>query len=553
MMASHRDQMFELMSQGVWQVDAAGKTIYANSRMSATVGYTLEEFLLVPSLSLVRAEDRSWIAARIASRQHGIRDDYECQIAHKDGSWAYVLVEAVPLYRDDGQFDGTIALVTDISDRRRREDALAENERLVMASGMAQEIEEVVWAPDGERILQTAKAPLRDDDGRVVGIVGCARDVTERKRGEEALRTAAQALQQSESQMQVALAMGHAGTWRYNVKTAELWGSAEGLRIFGYPPVAGNWSLEDIEVCIPERERVHHALVALLEENSQYALEYVIQPADGAAARTLYSVATVVRDADGSPVEVVGFVQDITERKRAEDDLRRLAAELTEANRLKDIFTDVLRHDIINPASAIQNATDVLLIRESDAMKTEVLRGIRHAAANLIEMTDLASKLAAVAAGDGLAFFPANPVDALQSAVEDLAHTLTEKNITLVNHSGPGFSAHFHPLMKQVFANFISNAIKYSPDGTQIDICAEEDRSESWLFFVKDQGIGVPDAYKQTIFHRFARLGRDGVRGTGLGLAIAEQIVGLHRGLAWVEDNPSGGSIFYVRLPKMPG
>ena len=873
MKSSHRDQMFELMSQGVWQVDAAGKTVFVNSRMAAMVGYSPEQFLPLPSLSLVGEADRGRIAARIASRRNGVRDDYECQIAHKDGSWVSVIVEAVPLYRDDGQFDGTLALVTNITDRQRLEDALrfttltrnlqlgvliqgpdatillcnpkalellgltedqlqgrtsldptwnaihedgspfpgpthpvpeaiatrqavrgvvmgvfrptaqdrvwllvdaipelgpdrtvrqvvctftditarkqaedalrvsaerfrlsmeatndglwdwdiatdegyfspqyfrmlgyevgnfgasgaswsalihpddrervlqanlhciegrcdtfaveyrmkakngawrwilgrgkcvardaqgralrllgthsdvtdrkqaeealrksetllkgltdavpdplfmkdregrclfanpatlkllgksldqvlgktdrevhddprlantlTENERRVMETGVAQEIEEVIRTPDGEHILHTAKAPLRDEDGRVIGIVGCARDVTERKRTEAALRESALALQQSESQTQMALAIGHAGSWHYNIQTEQIWGSAEGLRMFGYPPVAKYWPLEDIEVCIPERERVHQALVALLSEGRPYDLEYQIHPADGSPAKELHSIATVKSDPDGNPIEVVGFVQDITVRKRAEDELRRLAAELTEANRLKDVFTDVLRHDIVNPAGAIQTATDVLLMRESDAMTTEALLGIRQAAANLIAMTDLASKLATVAARDDIAFFADDPVQALRSVVMDLEHRLTAKNITLMDHSGAEFAANFNPIVKEVFANLISNAIKYSPSGTRIDVCAE-DQGEFWDFFVKDQGVGVPDEHKQTIFHRFERLGRDGVKGTGLGLAITEQIVRLHRGRAWVEDNPSGGSIFFVRLPKAP-
>lgn len=69
--------------------------------------------------------------------------------------------------------------------------------------------------------------------------------------------------------------------------------------------------------------------------------------------------------------------RDITERKRAEEDLRRVAAKLTEANRLKDIFTDILRHDILNPVGAIMIWTDLLLKRESDPKKAEILKRVR--------------------------------------------------------------------------------------------------------------------------------------------------------------------------------
>ncbi|MBI5253168.1 MAG: HAMP domain-containing histidine kinase [Euryarchaeota archaeon] len=61
---------------------------------------------------------------------------------------------------------------------------------------------------------------------------------------------------------------------------------------------------------------------------------------------------------------------------------------------------------------------------------------------------------------------------------------------------------------------------------------------------------GGEDEYKQKIFDRFARIEKGGVKGTGLGLAIVKRIVDLHQGRAWVEDNPEGGSVFYVELPK---
>ena len=128
MKASHSAQVFERMSQGVWQVDSAGTTIFVNERMSAMVGHTREEFVARPSLSFFGEEVRGWIAAGIASRRSGVGDEYECRLAHKDGSWVSVFVEVAPLYREDGEFDGTLALVSDLSDRKRAEESLHESD-----------------------------------------------------------------------------------------------------------------------------------------------------------------------------------------------------------------------------------------------------------------------------------------------------------------------------------------------------------------------------------------------------------------------------------------
>lgn len=120
MKASHGDQMFERMSQGVWQVDASGKTIFVNSRMSAMVGYSAEELAVLPSFSLVCDEDRS----RLASRKSGVRDDFTCRMTHKDGSQVFVSVEAICLRRGDGEYDGTIALVSNLTEQKRAEEKL---------------------------------------------------------------------------------------------------------------------------------------------------------------------------------------------------------------------------------------------------------------------------------------------------------------------------------------------------------------------------------------------------------------------------------------------
>jgi len=188
---------------------------------------------------------------------------------------------------------------------------------------------------------------------------------------------------------------------------------------------------------------------------------------------------------------------------------------------------------------------------ESDPNKTDLLQRARQSAKNVAEMTDSAARLAAVSAGHPLQLVAADPTQVMRSVLPDLEHHLTEKDMTLTEHSGGAFTALFSPLMKDVFANLISNAIKYSPRGTRIDF-GVEDRGESWSLYVKDQGEGIADEHKQTIFNRFERLGKEGVKGSGLGLTIAKQIVGLHGGEIWVEDNPTGGSVFFVRVPKTP-
>ena len=135
--------------------------------------------------------------------------------------------------------------------------------------------------------------------------------IAERKKVEETLRD-------SEEQLIMSQQIGISGSWAYDLETDKIWGSAEGLRIFGYPPVAGYCSVADIETCIPDRERVHQALVDLVNEDQGYDLVFTVNPADGSLQRIIRSIARLEKDAQGNPLKVLGFIQDITALKSIE-------------------------------------------------------------------------------------------------------------------------------------------------------------------------------------------------------------------------------------------
>jgi PAS domain S-box-containing protein len=185
----------------------------------------------------------------------------------------------------------------------------------------------IVW-PDGHRVLLSINgAPIFDALGEIEGVVFAIEDITLRKLAEEELRA-------SERRYRLAQTIGHVGNWEYNIQTEEFWGSDEAKRIYGLNPAQPGFSVDDIEKCIPERERVHQALIDLIEKDKPYDLEFEIYPKGSSEIRIISSVADLQRDQNGRPQVVMGVIQDITERKRTMEALRRSEHGLSEAQRI---------------------------------------------------------------------------------------------------------------------------------------------------------------------------------------------------------------------------
>ncbi|MEZ4527534.1 MAG: PAS domain S-box protein [Desulfobacterales bacterium] len=169
-------------------------------------------------------------------------------------------------------------------------------------------------------ILDCARVVKRDSQARPLRMCGTHTDISELKRAEELLRL-------SENRYRKAQEMGHVGNWEYNLKTASFWGSDEAKRIYGFDPEKSDFSTEEVENCIPERERVHQALLDLIEQGKEYNLEFEIHPKNSSESRIITSIAELTKNENGEPL-VVGVIQDITARKQMEQALRESEEQL---------------------------------------------------------------------------------------------------------------------------------------------------------------------------------------------------------------------------------
>ncbi|HEY5999433.1 MAG TPA: ATP-binding protein [bacterium] len=235
--------------------------------------------------------------------------------------------------------------------------------------------------------------------------------------------------------------------------------------------------------------------------------------------------------------------------RRAEAEARTAAERLQESNQLKDLFIDIVRHDLLNPASVIRYYTSYLQDREEDPAKKEAYLKIESVNNRLMDLIRNASKYSHLEEMDHLDCQELDLGALLLEALAVHEHRLKDAGIA-VNFLPRGeYATVANPMLEDVFANLIANAIKYAGAGKRLEVDIL-DQGTCWVVQVRDFGKGIPDKDKRTIFTRFTRLKKEGVEGSGLGLAIAKRLVDLHKGTIWVEDNPAGGSVFCVRLPK---
>jgi signal transduction histidine kinase len=234
---------------------------------------------------------------------------------------------------------------------------------------------------------------------------------------------------------------------------------------------------------------------------------------------------------------------DTSERKKFEEELRH-------SNELKDLFTDITRHDLLNPAGNIKGFTDLLMEIEDDGKKKNMVSSIKRNNDKLIEMIEIAAKFAKLESTEDIRLERMEIGAILRNVIEQFEHKLEDRQMTLDMRAKGTYYSMLNPIIEEIFANFISNAIKYSPEGTPI-IVDVVDTNYYWKVEVTDSGEGIPDDVKELIFDRFKRVNKKGVKGTGLGLAIVKRIAEIVEAEVGVEDNPEGqGSRFWVKLKK---
>jgi PAS domain S-box-containing protein len=417
---------------------------------------------------------------------------------------------------------------------------------------------------DGEyRWFKTRGVPIRESNGNIVKWFGTCTDITDLRQTEEALRESEERFRGTFEN--AAVGIGHAdatGRWlRVNETFCAIVGySKEALLQKTY---------EDITHPADVAAGVESFAALMRGDLASYALEKRYLRKDGSPVWVELFI-SLQRDAAGAPAYAIAVLQDISERKRLEAELRQAIEAAEAANRAKDEFLANVSHEIRTPMNAILGMTELALDTPLAEDQRQCLTTVKSAADNLLSIINDLLDFSKIEAGkmelDVGDFSLRAAVGDTLRALAMRAHT---KGLELVCHlqsDVPDVLIGDAGRLRQILLNLVGNAIKFTGHGevvVRVEMASggrqppvgrsqqgvETPRSPEveLRFSVRDTGIGIPRDKQDRIFRAFEQEDTSTTRkygGTGLGLTIASRLVALMGGEITLDSEPGRGSTF---------
>ncbi len=318
-----------------------------------------------------------------------------------------------------------------------------------------------------------------------------------------------------------------------------------------------------------DRERWHVEFARTCATGERFRSEYRFLARDGRVV-WVHGEAQMVRDEAGRPLFLQGMAYDISERKRAEEALQAVNtelesrvrertaqleeanAELARSNAELEQFAYVASHDLQEPLRMVSSFTQLLAKRYQGKLGDDADDFIGYVVDGAARMQQLINDLLAYSrvgrTDKGLASTDCMAV--LTAVRANLRRIIEENGVEVIVAPLPSLWTEESQLL-QLFQNLIGNAIKFrkKDEPPRVQVGASR-QGEEWLFWVRDNGIGIEQQYSERIFHVFQRLhNRKEYPGTGIGLAVCKKVVERHGGRIWVESELGKGSTFYFTLP----
>ncbi|HUZ96959.1 MAG TPA: response regulator, partial [Edaphobacter sp.] len=416
----------------------------------------------------------------------------------------------------------------------------------------------LLLSKDGKEFdIEDSAAPIITNTGKGFGVVLVFRDITEKKSTEEETRHQKELLQLILESLAegVVVANSNGEFLLFNAAAEQV------LGIGATNTVPDLWSeqygtyLMDGVTSYPPNEL---PLVRAMRGESVDAVELFIRNAKVPDGRLISVTGRPLRGEDGGLRGGVVVLRDITLQKRSQEAILHAKEDAERTSKFKDQFLSTMSHELRTPLNAVLGFSDLLSEERYGPLNERQQRYVTHihtGGKHLLRLINDILDLSKIEAGHLQLAIESVPIPTSFSEVLDTLRPLADKKSqTLVRHAAPDLSVRADATrFKQILMNLLGNAIKFTPEGGQIEFAAKQ-LGEFVRVEVRDSGPGIPLGEQQRIFEAFYRLGQGGKapEGTGLGLAITQRLVELHGGQLGLESQPGSGSCFYFTLPVAP-
>jgi PAS domain S-box-containing protein len=405
----------------------------------------------------------------------------------------------------------------------------------------------VIW-PDGTvRWLLERGAVLRDTDGKSLQMLGVVQDIDGRKCAELALA-------ERERQLMEAQHLARIGNWVADLKNDTLTWSDEIYRIFGHEPGSFAPSVPAFRAAVhlDDRELVKESEQRAQQTGHHNVVHRIVRP-DG-TVRHVHELAQAETDTSGNLLRLTGTVQDITERKLAEQAMIAAREEADRANQAKSEFLSSMSHELRTPMNAILGFGQLLQYADDlSAEHKDSVGEILKAGEHLLELINEVLDLAKVESGHiDLSIEVIELCPVVDECLALIGIMAEKRNIRLSHNGLIGVALRAdRTRLKQALLNLLSNAVKYNREGGNVLLEVRQHGADRLRILVTDSGPGIPAKRLQEIFLPFNRLGAEGsnIEGTGIGLTITRRIIELMGGSVGVESEAGVGSTFWIELP----
>lgn len=489
--------VFESSAVAITVADEHGRLTSWNKCAENLLGMTEDDLHLRPVKTLYPVEE--WEILRESHiRQRRIQNNLETRMARKDGGIVDVEI-SLSVFKDlNGRTTGSIAIITDISERKRIHEILDRKQKSLEAIFDAAPVGMLLLNENlaVKRVNRTFKQMVRKEYPQIVGqSFGGALSCVNSTKGETGC-----------------------GGDSACVKCI----LAEGLkRVLG-----GGRPLREVEVKLTYR----------LEDKN---------------VTSWFSTNAEPLMLDGSK-HIVVAIADVTSRRKAEEDLK-------ETMEMKSQFIATVSHELRTPLGCMSEAVSIVLDGIAGKINSKQKDFLSMTKRNIVRLTELINEVLDVqkleAGSMGLDVQEVDMGELVEEVYKMATASAKKKGVgfTLESAGGPRIASLDRVKMIQVLMNLVSNAIKFTPEGGSITVGAQRQGDEIVLR-VSDTGMGIPKDALPRVFDRFYRVQRPGeqIQGTGLGLCIVNSIVILHGGRIEIESEVGEGTTFSVFLPITP-